>query len=70
MNLETMNYERDGYVGRLTLNRPHILNAVNYQGVLELKKTAQEVCDDPALRIVLIRGDSASVCAAESLRQE
>ena len=29
MQLETMTYERDGYVGRLTLNRPHILNAVN-----------------------------------------
>ena len=36
--LETMKFEKDGYVGRLTLNRPHILNAVNYQGALELKQ--------------------------------
>ena len=41
MDLETMTYEKDGHVARLTLNRPHLLNAVNYQGTVELKQVAQ-----------------------------
>ena len=32
MNLETMLYESDVDLIRLTLNRPHVLNAVNYPG--------------------------------------
>ena len=69
MQLETMKYEKDGYVGRLTLNRPHILNAVNYQGTLELKQAAQEICDDPGLRIVLIRGAGRAFCTGIDLKE-
>lgn len=69
MQLETMRYEKDGYVGRLTLNRPHVLNAVNYQGALELKQAAQEICDDPKLRIVLIRGAGRAFCTGIDLKE-
>ena len=69
MQLETMRFEKDGYVARLTLNRPHILNAFNYQGTLELKQTAQEICDDPDLRIVLIRGAGRAFCTGIDLKE-
>ena len=69
MQLETMKYEKDGYVGRLTLNRPHILNAVNYQGTLDLKQMAQEIRDDPGLRIVLIRGAGRAFCTGIDLKE-
>lgn len=69
MELEAMKYEKDGYVGRLTLNRPHILNAVNYQGTLDLKQAAQEICDDPGLRIVLIRGAGRAFCTGIDLKE-
>jgi len=67
--LETMKFEKDGYVGRLTLNRPHILNAVNYQGALELKQAAQGISDDPDLRIVLIRGEGRAFCTGIDLKE-
>ncbi len=69
MELETMLYEKDGYVARLTLNRPHLLNAVNFQGTLELKRVAQDVYDDPDLRLVLIRGAGRAFCTGIDLKK-
>ena len=69
MELETMVYEKDGYLARLTLNRPHLLNAFNYQGTLELKRAAQEIHDDPKLRVVLIRGAGRAFCTGIDLKE-
>jgi enoyl-CoA hydratase/carnithine racemase len=32
MKFETMSFEKEGRIGYLTLNRPQLLNAMNYQG--------------------------------------
>ena len=69
MNLETMLYESDGDLIRLTLNRPHALNAVNYQGTLELHEAAQAIHDDPAARAVIIRGAGRAFCAGIDLKE-
>ncbi len=69
MQLETMTYEKDGSVARLTLNRPHLLNAVNYQGTVELKQAAQEIYDDPDLRLVLIQGAGRAFCTGIDLKE-
>ena len=69
MELETMTYEKDGHVARLTLNRPHLLNAVNYQGTVELKQVAQEIYDDPDLRLVLIQGAGRAFCTGIDLKE-
>ena len=41
MNFETLLYENDGDLIRLTLNRPQALNAVDYRGTLELHRATQ-----------------------------
>ena len=69
MQLETMTYEKDGYVARLTLNRPHLLNAVDYQGTVELKQAAQEIYNDPDLRLVLIQGAGRAFCTGIDLKE-
>ena len=51
-----MYFERDGRIGYLTLNRPRLLNAMNYQGVLDLNRAAERIRDDPHVRLVLMRG--------------
>ena len=56
MNFETMRYESDGDLIRLTLNRPEALNAVNLQGAVELHQAAQAIHDDETARAVIIRG--------------
>ena len=56
MQLETMYFTRDGSIGYLTLNRPRLLNAMPYQGVLDLQRAAEGIRDDPHIRLVLLRG--------------
>ena len=69
MNLETMLYESDGDLIRLTLNRPHALNAVNYQGTLELRQAAEAIHDDPTARAVIIRGAGRAFCTGIDLKE-
>jgi enoyl-CoA hydratase/carnithine racemase len=69
MNFETMQFEKDGGIGFLTLNRPRLLNAMNFQGALDLNRAAETIRDDPSLRIVLIRGAGRAFCTGIDLKQ-
>jgi len=69
MNLETMQLENDGRIGRLTLNRPELLNAMNYQGALDMNRAAEMIREDPDLRLVLIRGAGRAFCTGIDLKQ-
>ncbi len=48
--------ERRGSAGLITLNRPKALNALSLPMVRQLLATLQDWRDDPALRVVAIRG--------------
>ena len=69
MNLETMRYESDGDLIRLTLNRPLVLNAVNYQGTVELHQAVQAIHDDRTARAVIIRGEGRAFCTGIDLKE-
>src|SRR5262249_54429617 len=69
MKLETMYFEKQGGIGRLTLNRPHLLNAMNYQGALDLNRAAEMNRDDPDLRVALIRGSGRAFSTGIDLKQ-
>lgn len=69
MNLETMHFEKDGRIGCLTLNRPRLLNAMNYQGSLDMNRIAEMIRDDPDVRLVLIRGAGRAFCTGIDLKQ-
>jgi enoyl-CoA hydratase/carnithine racemase len=69
MKLETMYYEKAGRIGYLTLNRPQILNAMNYQGSLEINRAAEMIRDDADIRVALIRGAGRAFCTGIDLKQ-
>jgi enoyl-CoA hydratase/carnithine racemase len=69
MILETMFFEKIGKIGYLTLNRPQLLNAMNYQGSLDLNQAAEMIRDDPDLRLVLIQGAGRAFCTGIDLKQ-
>src|SRR5215831_3078351 len=69
MNLETMNFEKQGKVGFLYLNRPRLLNAMNYAAALELNHVAEAIRDDKDLRLVQIRGNGRAFCTGIDLKQ-
>jgi enoyl-CoA hydratase/carnithine racemase len=69
MQLDTMFFERDGRIGCLTLNRPTVLNAMPYQGALDLNCAAAMIRDDPDVHLVLIRGVGRAFCTGIDLKQ-
>ncbi|MBI3762462.1 MAG: enoyl-CoA hydratase/isomerase family protein, partial [Chloroflexi bacterium] len=56
MNLETILFEKSGKLGRVTLNRPQVLNAVNNQAALDWNTVAESIAADPDLRVVVVTG--------------
>jgi enoyl-CoA hydratase/carnithine racemase len=69
MKLDTMVFEKEGRIGRLILNRPQLLNAMNYQGSLDLNQAAETIRDDRDVRVVLIRGAGRAFCTGIDLKQ-
>lgn len=69
MGYETLEVRRDGGVAWLTLNRPERLNALNPQLVTELRDFFAGLPDDPALRVVVMRGAGRAFCAGLDLRE-
>ena len=69
MKLETMYFEKQGRIGYLTLNRPQLLNAMNYQGSLDMNRAAEMIRDDRDVRLVLIRGAGRAFCTGIDLKQ-
>ncbi|PYP83813.1 MAG: hypothetical protein DMF61_22050 [Blastocatellia bacterium AA13] len=69
MKLDTMYFEKNGRIGCLTLNRPRLLNAMNYEGSLDMNRAAEAIRDDPDVRVVLIRGAGRAFCTGIDLKQ-
>ena len=69
MKFETMYFEKQGRVGYLTLNRPQLLNAMNYQGSLDLNRAAEMIREEPDVRLVVIRGAGRAFCTGIDLKQ-
>src|SRR5215471_14267676 len=69
MEFDTMYLHKHRRIGTLTLNRPSLLNAVNYQASLDMNRVAEDIRDDPDLRIVLIRGAGRAFCTGIDLKQ-
>ena len=66
---ETMYWEKEGPVARLTLNRPHLLNAMSYQATYDLKATADQIAQDKDIRIVAIAGAGRAFCSGIDLKE-
>ncbi|HWO97682.1 MAG TPA: enoyl-CoA hydratase-related protein [Bacillus sp. (in: firmicutes)] len=49
-------YEVDGHIAKVTLNRPNVLNAFNYEMLLQLEEVVEEIRINEAVRVVVITG--------------
>jgi 2-(1,2-epoxy-1,2-dihydrophenyl)acetyl-CoA isomerase len=68
MSYEHVIWERDGGVGRVTLNRPDSLNAWTHDFGLELKQVIERDAADPAVRAVLITGSGRGFSSGADLK--
>ncbi len=59
-----------GPVRRLTLNRPHVLNALSGELVASLSDALAEAAGDPSVRVIVLRGAGRAFCAGYDLKEE
>ena len=69
MSYETVTWERDGGVGRITLNRPETLNAWNTQFGHDMKAVVQEAAADESVRAVLVTGAGRGFSSGADLKE-
>lgn len=60
-------FERDGHVARVWLNRPHKRNSVNREVLERLDEIITEVDADPELRVLVLRGREGTFCSGFDL---
>ncbi len=66
---ETLIYEKDGAVARISLDRPTVLNAYNIQMRDDFSEALRAVVDDPDVAAVLITGEGRGFCAGADLTE-
>jgi enoyl-CoA hydratase len=64
---EPIQYEVDGHVARIWLNRPHKRNAVSQQLLSELDAARRRAEEDPEIRMIVIRGRENTFCSGFDL---
>jgi 2-(1,2-epoxy-1,2-dihydrophenyl)acetyl-CoA isomerase len=60
-------FEKIGAIGRITLNRPERLNAINSELATEFVAALEECGADDDVRAVLIRGAGRAFCAGDDI---
>ena len=67
MTYKTLEFERRGAIGLLTLNRPERLNALSLELFTELRHFFASLMDDFQTRVVIIQGKGRVFCAGLDL---
>lgn len=60
-------YERDGRIGRITLNRPEVMNAIDDELPRELEAAVARADADPAVHVMVLSGNGPAFCAGYDL---
>ena len=69
MEYNTIKYEVDGFVGKLTINRPKALNALNSEVLDELDKVLSEIKENKDLRALIVTGEGRSFVAGADIKE-
>jgi enoyl-CoA hydratase len=67
MGYDEIIYEKKDRIGRITLNRPHKLNALSPGLLAELDRALQDANDDMDISVVIIRGAGRAFCSGYDL---
>lgn len=64
---KTVLYESDGRIGRITLNRPEAMNAINHELPVDLAEAVRQANDDSKVHVIVLSGNGAAFCAGYDL---
>ena len=65
MSESVLTYEIQGHVAVITLNRPEVMNSLNYQSYLELEDAVRSA----RVRVLVITGAGRAFCAGDDVKQ-
>lgn len=60
-------FEKDGRIGRITLNRPDVLNAIDDEVPVELAECVARANADPDIHVIILSGAGRAFCAGYDL---
>ncbi len=60
-------YEKDGRIGRITLNRPDVLNAIDDDMPRELEEAVARANEDAGVHVIVLAGAGRAFCAGYDL---
>jgi len=60
-------YEKDGRIGRITLNRPEVMNAIDDDVPVELAACVEAANADPGVHVIVLSGAGDAFCAGYDL---
>lgn len=60
-------YEKTGRIGRITLNRPEVLNAIDHEVPELLSAAVAEANADPGVHVIVLAGNGPAFCAGYDL---
>lgn len=64
---KNISVETDGLCCTITLNRPEVRNALNFDMLQELESAFSDVYDDKTIRYVILRGNGKIFCAGADI---
>ena len=70
MSYETIIVDKKDYIATITLNRPHVSNAINLEMFQELKVALKDINEDDDIRVMVLTGAGKSFCASADLSEE
>ncbi|GAA6191802.1 enoyl-CoA hydratase [Phaeobacter gallaeciensis] len=65
--MSTVSFEKDGRIGRVTLNRPDVMNAINDELPRDLAAAIAEADADPDVHVIVLSGNGPAFCAGYDL---
>ena len=69
MNYETLGYESDERIARITLNRPERLNAITLATGRDLRDAVQRANADDDVHVIVVQGAGRAFCAGYDLKE-
>lgn len=60
-------YEKDGRIGRITLNRPEAMNAIDDEVPGQLQDAVEAANADPSVHVIILSGAGKAFCAGYDL---
>src|SRR4030042_6000062 len=68
MSYQTIIYQKESDLGRITLNRPQAMNAITPDMRKELKDAVLEAGNDKDVKVIVITGAGKAFCAGVDLK--